>query len=93
MTQYQFHWWPSEFQRTLIPSLTLKAESQFHGAALALSHFVELGCDIAAPLAHIDLSESDGTKHTLLVEEVLDWLHDANQAAFVAREGLTALVS
>jgi hypothetical protein len=93
VTQFQFHWWPSATQRAAIQSVSVKAESPFHGAALALRHFVTLGCDITAPLAHIDLSEADGATHTLLVEEVLDWLHDAKQAAFVAREDLAVLLN
>jgi len=93
MTQFQFHWWASDLQKTPIPSVSLNAESPFHGAALALRHFVTLGCDITAPLAHIDLRGADGAKHTLLVEEVLDWLHDAKQAAFVSSEGLAVLLN
>jgi hypothetical protein len=94
MTEYRFHGLPAKKQRTPpIPSVSLSAESHLHGAAVALKHFVELGCDITAPLAHIDLSEADGAKHTLLVEEVIDWLHDPKQAAFVAREGLAPLLT
>ena len=93
MTEYQFHWWPSKTEHIPIPSVQLEAESRLHGAALALQQFARLGCDITAPLAHVDVTEPDGAKHTVLVEEVVDWLQDEHQAAFVDREGLGALVA
>jgi len=92
MTEYQFHLWSSGTQRTPTPSVRLNADSPLHGAALALRHFKELGCDITAPLAHVDMTEQDGVKHTLLVEEILDWLNDPKQTGLVHREGLAALL-
>ena len=92
MTEYRFHWWPSKTKSVTTPSVTLEAESTLHGAALALRHFMQIGCDITAPIAHIDLTDSDGRKHTLLVEEVLDWLKDPKQTAFVQREHLATLL-
>src|SRR5436190_10946592 len=62
MTEYQFHRWPSGSKRAPTPSVRLQAESHLHGGALALRHFKELGCDITAPLAHVDMSEPDGAK-------------------------------
>jgi len=50
------------------------------------------GCDITAPLAHVDLTGPVGVKHTLLVEEVLDWLNDPKQTAFVRNEHLADLL-
>jgi hypothetical protein len=50
------------------------------------------GCDITAPLAHVDLTGPAGVKHTLLVEEVLDWLDDPKQTAFVRDEDLADLL-
>jgi hypothetical protein len=92
MTEYQFHWLPSGSRRAPIPSVKLQAESHLHGAALALRHFKQLGCDIAAPLAHVDMSEPDGAKQMLLVEEVLDWLNDPKQREFIHREDLAVLL-
>ena len=92
MTEYHFHWWPVTSTAGLTPSVKLQAESHLQGAALALRHFMQLGCDIAAPLAHVDITEADGAKQTLLVEEVVDWLNDPNQADFIEREGLTGLL-
>jgi len=92
MTEYHFHSSPSGTKPALTPSVTLQAESQLHGAALALRHFMQLGCDIAAPLAHVDMTEPDGVKQTLLVEEVLDWLNDPKQTDFIHREGLAVLL-
>ncbi len=92
MTEYQFHSRPSGTTRALTPSVRLQAESHLHGAALALRHFMRLGCDITAPLAHVDMTEPDGVKQTLLVEEVLDWLNDPKQADFIHREGLAVLL-
>src|SRR5262245_10707018 len=91
MTEYRFHWWPGSTP-TPPPSMSLQAESHRHGAALALRHFVDLGCDIAAPLAHLDISEPDGLKQTLLVDELLEWLHAPQQAEFVQREDLSVLL-
>ena len=91
MTEYQFHWRPSANVPAVMPSVTLDAESRFHGAAIALREFMLRGCDIAAPLAHVDLTESGGARHVLLVEEVLDWLKEPTQSAFVQHEGLAAL--
>ena len=93
MTEYQFHSRPSQKPGTKAPSVRLTAESELHGAALALRDFVQLGCDVKAPLAHLDTTDSDGVKHTLLVEEILDWLHDPKQATFVKQQGLEALLN
>jgi hypothetical protein len=92
MTEYQFHGLPSGTTRALAPRVSLEAESHLHGAALALRHFRQLGCDVAAPLAHIDMTEADGVKQTLLVEEVLEWLHDPKHSDFIDREGLAVLL-
>ena len=92
MTEYLFHWWPSGTTRTMAPSVKLQAESHLHGAALALRQFMELGCDINAPLAHVDITESNGVKQTLLVEEVVDWLNEPKQVEFIHREGLSVLL-
>jgi hypothetical protein len=92
MTEYQFHWWPTGTTQTTAQSVRLQAESHLHGAALALQHFMQLGCDIAAPLAHIDMTEPDGGKQTLLVEEVLEWLSEPKQREFIQREGLAVLL-
>jgi hypothetical protein len=91
MTEYRFHWRPSGATRIATPAITLQAESHLHGAALALRQFVELGCDITAPLAHVDMTDSDGARQTLLVEEVLDWLNQPKQVEFIDREGLAGL--
>ena len=93
MTDYQFHWWPSGSKQAQKSSVSLQAETHLHGAALALRHFKQLGCDIAAPLAHVDLTEPDGTRQTLLVAEVLEWMNDSKQADFVHREGLAVLLT
>jgi hypothetical protein len=92
MTEYLFHWRPSGATRPVTESLELEPESHLHGAALALRQFVERGCDITAPLAHVDIIESTGVKQTLLVEEVLDWLQEPQQREFIHREGLSALL-
>jgi hypothetical protein len=92
MTEYQFHWWASGITRVLVPSVKLRAESHLHGAALALRHFMQLGCDITTPLAHVDVTEPNGVKQTLLVEEVLDWLNDPKQTDFIHRQGLAILL-
>jgi hypothetical protein len=93
VTEYQYHWWPSGTTRASgTPSVRLQADSHLHGAALALRHFKQLGCDITAPLAHIDMTEPDGVKQTLLVEEVLEWLNDPQQTNFLQREGLAILL-
>ena len=91
MTEYLFHW-PSGATRAVTPSIKLQAESHLHGAALALRQFVELGCDITGPLAHVDVTEANGVKQTLLVEEVLDWLNEPKQLEFIQREGLAAML-
>jgi hypothetical protein len=61
MTEYQFQWWPSGTKPALTPSVRLQAESQLHGAALALRHFKQVGCDISAPLAHIPTTSLSST--------------------------------
>src|SRR5262245_62130565 len=91
MTEYQFHWWAPGGSPTLTPSVRLPAESPRHGAALALRMFVQQGCDCGARLAHLDLTAADGARHTLLVDEVVEWLNEPGQAAFVEREGLAVL--
>ena len=92
MTEYRLHGWRSGTQAPPAPSVSLDAQSPFHGAALALRQFLQAGCDINAPLTHVDMTEPDGLKHTLLVEEVLEWLRDPKQAAFVHSEDLAALL-
>ena len=91
MTEYRFHSRQSASSPAKT-SINLDAESRFHGAAKALRQFVERGCDITAPLAHLDMTEPGGATHTLLVEEVLDWLKDPGQSVFVEREGLAVLL-
>ena len=91
MSEYKFHSWQSGTKGKLTPSVALEAQSKLHGTALALRHFVELGYDISAPGAHVDITDADGLTHTVLVEEVLDWLKESEQAAFVQRERLAAL--
>ena len=92
MTEYLFHWMPAGTERLLVPDVRLTADSRLHGAALALRHFKEVGCDLSTSLAHLDITEPDGASHTLLVEEVVDWLSHPKQAAFVRSEGLDGLV-
>jgi hypothetical protein len=93
MVTYQFHSWPSGPKGTPTPTVELEAESRLHGAALALRQFSKLGCDIGVPIAHLDMTDTvDGVKHTVLVEEVLDWLSEPTQAAFVRRERLEPLL-
>jgi len=92
MAEYRFHS-KSSAATPSIPTVTLQAESHFHGAALALRQFVQHGCDLASPLAHVDMTESDGSKQTILVEEVLEWLQDPKQRDFIEREGLATLLA
>ena len=92
MTEYQFHWWPSGERRSRSRIVTLEAESPLHGASLALRHFRQLGCDIAMPLAHVDTRDAAGVKHTLMVEEILEWLSEPQQQDFITRAGLSELV-
>jgi hypothetical protein len=91
MTEYQFHWWPTAATPPAAPTVRLEAESHLHGAALALRQFMQQGCDINIPLAHVDMTGPDGVKQMLLVEEVLDWLNDPLQTDFMQREGLAVL--
>ena len=93
MTEYLFHWLPAGTERVLVPDVRVTADSRLHGAALALRHFKEMGCDFSTPLAHIDITGADGTTHTLLVDEVLDWLSDQKQAEFVRSHRLDFLFS
>src|SRR4051812_1555772 len=92
MTEYLFHMLPSGTTRTMPASIALQADSHFHGAALALRQFMERGCDITAPLAHIDITESNGVKQTLLVDEVAELLNEPTQVEFVDRENLGVLL-
>lgn len=92
MTEFRFHRWASPSEHAAAPSVRLEAASRLEGAALALRQFLQQGCDLAAPGAHIDLKEPDGGTHTLIVEEVLDWLGEPHQSAFVQREGLASLL-
>jgi hypothetical protein len=93
MTEYRFHWRPADGARIAKPSVTLEAASHLHGAAIALRQFMEQGCDIAGPLAHLDIVDANNAKQTLLVEEVLAWLHEPQQREFVAGAGLTRLIA
>ena len=92
MTEYRFHWWQARSEHPTRPTVSLAAESRLHGAAIALRQFAVLGCDVTCPLAHVDMTEADGTTHTLLVEEILDWLHDPKQRLFVHHECLGTLL-
>ena len=92
MTEYRCHWWLPGERPSATAAVALEAESIRHGAALALRHFIHSGCEIGIPLAHIDVTEGSGVQHTMLVEEILDWLRDPGQAEFVRREGLSELV-
>jgi hypothetical protein len=89
MTDYRYHWWPPS---PSTPHVAVAAESRRHGAALALRRFVAFGCDLGAPGAHVDVTDANGDIHTLLVEEVIDWLREPEQAAFRERERLEPLL-
>jgi hypothetical protein len=91
MTEYQFHWLTAARESRRSQTVTLEAQTPRHGAALALLYFKEHGWDILTPLAHVDVTEQSGRKHTLLVDEVLEWLHDPRQTAFVQDEHLGGL--
>jgi hypothetical protein len=91
-TEYRCHWWPTGAQPVLTPSVTVDARSTREGAALALRQLLQLGCELNAPHAHLDLIGLDGARHTVLVEELIDWLRAPEQATFVAREGLDELL-
>ena len=90
MTDYRVHWWPPS--RT-IPHVAFAAQSAHHGAALALQRFMAMGYDLGAPGAHVDFTDAGGNTHTLLVDEVLDWLKEPQQTGFVEREHLKPLVN
>jgi hypothetical protein len=92
MNDYRFHWWPAAAAPATTPHVALAAPSTHHGAALALRHFAASGCDLGAPGAHVDITDAHGNRHTLLVEEVLDWLKEPEQAAFVEQERLAPLL-
>jgi hypothetical protein len=88
MTEYVFHWWPSEAAHASTDCVKLRATSDLHGAALALRLFARGGCDMTAPLAHVDMIGPDGARKTLLVDEVLSWLADPQHSDFIEREDL-----
>jgi hypothetical protein len=90
MMDYRFHWWPPS--RT-IPHVACAAQSAHHGAALALKRFMAMGNNLRAPGAHVDFTDAGGNTHTLLVDEVLDWLKEPQQTGFVEREYLEPLVN
>jgi hypothetical protein len=90
MTDYRFHSWPPS---STGPHAAFAAPSVHHGAALALRQFVTQGCDLGAPGAHLDFTDAEGNIHTLLVDEVVAWLREPQQAGFVERERLASLLS
>lgn len=92
MTEYRFHWLVRGGHPNLTPSVVLEAPTTLQGAALALLRFLDQGCDIGAPGAHIDATDADGAKHTILVEELFDWLKRPEQTTFVERAGLASLL-
>jgi hypothetical protein len=57
-----------------------------------LRQLLERGCDLGAPHVHVDVTTPDGLSHAFLVEEVIEWLNRPEQASFVEREGLEALL-
>jgi hypothetical protein len=93
MTEYQFHWWPTGNAHAMHRTVSLLAETAIQGAALALRYFRQTGCDIEAPLAHLDLIDASGHAHMLMVEEVLEWLKDPRQRFFVHHECLEMLLA
>lgn len=92
MTEYRFHWLVQGGHANLTSSVVVEAPTTLHGATLALLRFLDQGCDMGAPGAHIDVTESGGAKHTILVEELFDWLKRPEQTALVEREGLASLI-
>jgi len=51
------------------------------------------GYDISAPGAHLDVQAPGGPSLTLMVSEVLEWLHRPDQAELVKKENLERLLS
>ena len=91
MTEFRLHVW-SRGPSDRMPTATYDAQSNIHGAALALREFARLGYDISLPGAHVDVKETNGRTHTIMISEVLDWLHQPEQVDFVAAEHLAPLL-
>jgi hypothetical protein len=87
VTAFRLHLW-SRAPGNRIPTATVDAQSNLHGAALALREFTQLGHDITVPGAHIDIEETNGPTHTMMMSEVLDWLRQPEQTEFVEEQNL-----
>jgi hypothetical protein len=90
-TEFRLHVW-SNTPGLQSPTISLDADTNLHGAALALREFTRRGCDVSPFGAHIDMKDTRGRTHTVLVSEVIDWLRLPAQGDFVAKEELTALL-
>jgi len=90
-TEFRLHLW-SPVPGNQIPTTSLEADANLHGAALALREFTRLRYDVTPFGAHIDMERTGGRTHTVLVTEVLDWLRLPAQSEFVAKEHLSALL-
>src|SRR5262245_44059523 len=93
MVEYHFHWITRSGESASSTVVTVSEQSDRHGAALALRIFRERGCDISAALGHLDLTDDRGFHRVLLVDEVVEWLKQPGQAAFVEREGLNDIAA
>jgi hypothetical protein len=87
IAEFRLHLW-SRVPGKRVPTATFDAKSSLHGAALALREFTQLGHDITAPGAHIDIEEINGPTHTIMMSEVLEWLRQPEQTEFVKEQNL-----
>jgi hypothetical protein len=60
--------------------------------AVSLRHFLERGYDVFKEQAVVDVDHPEGFQFPAYAAEVLPWLNKPEQAAYVEREGLTALL-
>src|SRR4029450_6575965 len=91
-TEFRLHLW-SRVPGDRPPAASFDAESNLEGAALALRQFMQSGYDITAPGPHRAVEAPGGPSRTMMISEVLEWLHRPDQAELVKKENLEQLLS
>jgi len=54
---------------------------------------MQSGYDITAPGAHLDMLAPGEPSRTMMISEVLEWLHQPNQAGLIEKENLEQVLS
>jgi hypothetical protein len=85
MSEFVFRLWVHWAEDGVLPELTVHADTQIEGAALALDHFIAMNCALDRD-AYLQCEPCGG--ECLRVRDVVDWLRTPQGRTFRMRRGI-----